>query len=284
MTAPPTKRSVPRYIFSGQAIGAGAHFRQLDGTTGLNHLVPTQAASVLPPTGGLSEASAPAYRCHVDQPRPRTLFSLQKASSAAAGRCLPDDQYETEVQVDLEAVEVVEKLRIGSVRLHMLSTFTMGAKEPVVTTSGSRIESLWLGKVEARIDLDDELLSACGDQDQLAAAYRGKDADYRQKFAWRFATPAGAAKIEPYGVNHGVHYKCSLVRNIELVGPEEEKQAIGLDGYTITWKGFGRIILGEIHVKGNGRQLTMVRLAMGSDAGGSGSVGSGASNGHTTGN
>jgi hypothetical protein len=249
----------------------------------LNHLVPTQASSVLPATGGLSESTGGKYTYPVDLPRPRTLCSVDKTSSKAEGRCMDDDKYETEVQVNVEAVGILEKVRIGSVRLHMLSAFTMGTNEPVVTTSGSRIEGLWLGNVEARVDLDDEPLSVCGDQEQLAAAYRGKDAAYRQEYAWRFATPAGAPEIQQYGERYGVHHKCSVVRGIKLVGPEDEKQAIGVDGYTITWKGFGRIILGEIHVKGNGRQLTMVRLAMGSDAGGSGSVGGGQSNGHTTG-
>lgn len=284
MTPPTsTKRSAPLYIFSGHAIGAGAHFRRLDGATGLNHHVPTQAASVLPATGGRSNASASEYRLDVDEPRRRNLFSLQKASSSAEGRCLlDDDKYQTEVQVDVEAVEVVEKLRIGRVSLHMLSTFTMGAEQPEVTTTGSRIEGLWLGNVEAKVDLDDAPLLACGNQEQLAATYRDKDAGYKTKFAWRFGTAVGAANIQQYGSHHGVHHKCSVVRGITLVGPQKEIDTIGVEGYTITWKGFGRIILGEIHVKGNDRQLTMVRLAMGSDAGGSGSVGSGQSNGHTT--
>jgi hypothetical protein len=74
-----------------------------------------------------------------------------------------------------------------------------------------------------------------------------------------------------------------VVRSIELVGPEAEKQGMTVHGYTITWKGFGKIIFGEVYVKGNDRQLTMVRLAMGSDAGGSGSAGSGQSNGTVSG-
>ena len=279
MTAIPTQRSVPRYLFSGHAIGAAAHFRRLDQTTGLNHLIPTQAASVLPTTGGLSQASASDYSYRVDQPRPMVLFSVGKASSTAAGRCVDDATFVTEVQVDLETVGVVEKLRIGLVRMHMLSTFTIGTAEPVVSTSGSRLEGLWLGNVEARIELDDEPLTGCGTQPQLATLYRGKDPDYRQNYAWRYATQAGAPEIAA----HGPHYRCSVVRNIQLVGPEAEKQAMTVQGYTIAWKGFGKIILGEVYVKGNDRQLTMVRLAMGSDAGGSGSAGSGQSNGSVSG-
>jgi hypothetical protein len=275
-TPPPT-----RYLFSGHAIGASAQFHRLDDTTGLDHLIPTQAASVLPQTGGLSHGSVSDYSYTVNHPRPRTLFSVSRITSTAAGRIISntamDSKFETEVEVDIHSVKVVDKLRIDLVRLHMLSTFDASRGHPVVTTRGNRIDGVWLGNVHARIELDDEPVCHCGTRDQLAALYRAKDADYRQKWAWRFATPAGAPEIAP----HGVHYKCSLVRGIELVGPETEKQHISVDGYTIVWKGFGRIILGEIHVKGNDRQLTMVRLAMGSDAGGSGSVGDGKTNGAT---
>jgi hypothetical protein len=58
---------------------------------------------------------------------------------------------------------------------------------------------------------------------------------------------------------------------------------MSVDGHTIVWTGFGRIILGEVHVKGHERRLTMVRLAMGSDAGGTGAAGDGQSNGTPTG-
>jgi hypothetical protein len=58
-------------------------------------------------------------------------------------------------------------------------------------------------------------------------------------------------------------------------------QSTCVDGYAIHWKGFGRIVLGEVHVKGNGRCVTLVRLAIGSDAGGPGAVRSGQSNGRS---
>ena len=71
----------------------------------------------------------------------------------------------------------------------------------------------------------------------------------------------------------------ALVREIKLEGPEVEKQSISVEGYTIRWKGFGRIFLGEVVLRGNSRQVTLVRLAMGSSAGGPGSMGCGKTNG-----
>jgi len=273
-TAPPATR----FIFSGHAIGASAHFHRLDDATGLNHLVPTHAASVLPQTGGLSQGSAKDFSYPVSQPRPRTLFSIGQAASKATGLTV-GDTYQTDVSVDLQTVGVVEKLNIGLVHVHMLSTFPIGGTDPVVTTNGNRLEEVWLGKVQAVIELDDEPLGACGTQAQLAAYYRNKDAGYRQQYAWRFATPAGAPEIQAYGQPDRQYSKCSVVRSIQLGGPEDAKQSMSVDGYTIVWKGFGKIILGEIHVKGTERHLTMVRLAMGSDASGSGAGGDVKSNG-----
>ena len=66
-----------------------------------------------------------------------------------------------------------------------------------------------------------------------------------------------------------------------LAGLEKDQQDLSVAGNVIVWKGFGRIILGEIHVKGHERRVTMVRLAMGSDAGGTGTAGDGQSNGGT---
>ena len=269
-----TPAPATRYLFSGHAIGASAHFHRLDETTGLNHLVPTQAASVVPQTGGLSQGSAANYRYDVDQPRARNLVSIGQAASKATGLTVANS-YQTEVSVDLQTVEVVEKLRIGLVHIHMLSTFPIGGTDPVLTTDGNRIEEVWLGNVQAVIELDDEPLRACGTQAQLAAYYRNKDAGYRQEYAWRFATPAGAPEIATYGA----HCKCSVVRGIQLVGPEDAKQDMSVEGYTIVWKGFGKIILGEIHVKGTERHLTMARMAMGSNAGGTAQAGDGKTNG-----
>ena len=272
MTATPPTGT--RYIFSGHAIGASAHFHTLDNTPGFNHLVPTQATSVLPQTGGLSEGNASNYRYDVAQPRQRTLVSIGQAATKATG-VTAAGSYQTEVSVDLQTVGVVDKLRIGLVRVHMLSTFAIGGTDPVLTTNGNRLEDVWLGNVQAIIEWDDDLLRACGTQSQLAAYYRSKDATYRKQYAWRFATPAEAPEIKAYGQ----YNKCSVVRSIQLVGPEDAKQNMSWDGYTITWKGFGKIILGEIHVKGTERHLTMARLVMGSDAGGSGTVGDGRTNG-----
>jgi len=263
------------YIFSGSALGLAAQFHRLGGAANLNHVVPTLGASVLASTGGHSRSRVAHYAFSVDLPQKRTLLSVRKIKTAVSGRDL-GNRLETEVETDIEAVEVVEKLHIGTIRLQFLSARDAQPESaaPTVTTTGSRIEGLQLGKVKAVVVLDEEPLLACGTGDQLADFYGKQTDDYRTANGWRYklAAPAGAA-------GSCLPHTFSLVREIHLSGPEREKQLISVEGYTIHWKGFGRIILGEVHVKCNDRRVNMVRLAMGSDAGGSGTAGSGQSNG-----
>jgi hypothetical protein len=249
-----------RFMFAGHAIGAAAQFHRLDETQNLNHMIPTLGASVLPVTGGRSESHVPPFRYDVELPRRRCLLAVDRIDTWAEGRDR-GDRFETELSIDIAGLMVVEKLHIDSVRLHMLTSRQAGG-EPTVTTQGNRIEGMRLGNVEARVTMDDEPLAFTGNNQQLAGYFSGR------------------GEVCP---QVGEHLRCSIVREIQLIGSEADKQPMSVDGNTIVWKGFGRIILGEIHVKGHERRLTMVRLAMGSDAGGSGSAGDGQSNGDATG-
>jgi hypothetical protein len=265
------------YIFSGHAIGVAAQFHRLDHLENLNHVIPALGASVLPPTGGLSHSHAANYCYDADEPRKRTLISVRRAETRAEGRTLAD-RWETEVNSDIETVRVLEKLEIGSVKLHMLATRANAEdSETKVTTRGSQIEGLQLRGVTAKVILDPEALEFCGSKDQLAGWYRKQTGAWRTANARRFCTDPGAPDV--HQPNNRI--KFSLVREIQLSGTQDPEHQVRVeaDGYTIKWDGFGRIILGEVYVKGNDRRVTMVRLAMGSDGGGSGTIGDAGSNG-----
>lgn len=249
--------SVARYMFAGHAIGAAARFHRLDETENLNHVIPTLGASVLPATGGRTEGKAETYRYNVDQPRQRCLFAVDRVATWVEGRG-DENGTETELSIEIDGIDVVEKLHIDAVRLHLKSARKPGA-EAVVTTDGSVIEGLRLGKVEARLTLDPELLGATGSDQQFEAWHRKK-----------------GRRLD----RHGEYHAGTIVRGVELIGEERDKQDLSMEAdHVIRWKGFGRIILGEVHVKGHERRVTMVRLAMGSDAGGSAAAADGQSNG-----
>jgi hypothetical protein len=245
-----------RYMFAGHAMGAAARFHRLDAAENLNHIIPTIGSSVVPVTGGRTECNSGSYRYEVDAPRRRCLFAVDRVATWVEGRG-GEDRHETELSVEITGIEVVEKLRIDAVRLHLLSMRTPGA-DATVSTNGSRIEGMRLGNVVAAITLDDEPLTKTGTAEQFVAWHK------------QVGLP-----VEQYGEYH----RGTIVREIHLSGPEQELQQMSVEGHTIRWKGFGRIILGEIHVKGHERRVTMVRLAMGSDAGGDASIGDAQTNG-----
>ena len=203
-----------RYIFSGHAIGAAAQFHRLFKTKNLNHVIPTQGASALPTTGGLSKSEVSNFYFAVDQPRRLKLLSVRRITTLAEGKERPD-RFETEVSADIDSIEIVEKLRIGLVRAHVLAIRKKGDQTPSVSTKGNKIQGMFLGAVEARITLDEEPLSAGPTQERLADFYRKQSGKYRLKNSWRFNTAPGAAEIaEQCG-----QYKYSLVKKIELIGP-----------------------------------------------------------------
>jgi hypothetical protein len=261
----------PRYIFAGHAIGAAAQFHKLDKVENLNHVIPTLGASVLANTGGLSQSHVSNYCFSVDQPRKRSLLSVRRIDTTATGK-KTNGVFETDVQAEIESIGLVDKLHIDMVKLHLLSTRDPNKEEAVISTNGNQIIGMRLGDLDVDVTLDEEPLCACGSKEQLAAFYRMQSDQYRKEFSWRFATDPGAPEIK----EHNGHYKCSLVRDIQLKGKNPD---ITISGDTITWDGFGKIIIGEVIVKHNDRRLIMVRLAMGSDAGGPGTVGDGQSNG-----
>jgi hypothetical protein len=262
-----------RYVFSGHAVGVAAQFHRLGELTGLNHVVPTLGAAVLPVTGGLSHSRAQDYDYKVDEPWSRSLLKVKHVQSKAHG-AETRDGYQTEVTSEIDEIGVVEKLHIERVVLHMSSTKSADGP-PEIRTSGNKIDGMRLGKVYVHVDLDDDTLCSCGTKQQLADFYAAQSGDYRQKNSWRFHTQPDAAAIQ----EHSGYYKCTLARDIRLSGPADEVARISVEGNRIYWPGFGRIFVAEVLVGARERRMTMVRLAMGSDAGGSGSIGDAGTNG-----
>jgi hypothetical protein len=270
--------STARYMFSGHVLGASARFHRLDDLS-VNEVVPAVGSAALPSTGGRAEfRSTQAIEQYAEKPRRRCLLCVEKAETWVEGRD-PDGRFETELSVDVSGVHVLEKFHLDNVRLHLLAVRNGMDGTSTVSTKGSRVEGMRMGNVTAKITFDDEPLTHTGSKDQLAAFWRSRSADYRKHHGWRFhKTPDDSDLADDYG-----HHRFSLVSGIELSGPEADLQSISVNGNLIYWKGFGRIILGEVHVKGQERRVSLVRLAMGSDGGGSGTTGGGGSNGTPSG-
>src|SRR5205085_6462690 len=127
----------------------------------------------------------------VDHPRRRSLLSVRRIETSAHGR-ERGGRYETEVEAEIDSISVLEKLHIDFIKLHLRAISAEGEEPPSVSTNGNRIEGVHLGVVEAKIELDEEPLHACGTKEQLADFYRNQTEEYRRQHGWRFnMAPAG---------------------------------------------------------------------------------------------
>lgn len=257
-----------RFIFSGHAIGASAHFHKLDDLENLDHAIPTLGSSVLAPVGGFSHHVVANFCYVVNEPRRRTLLAAQHAETRARGR-ERHDQWETEVEAKVRGVSVLEKFHVDFVHLEQKATRAKGAPISLIRTNVAKVEGLHLGNVIATVEFDREPFESCCTRQELMDFLGSRDQAWHNTHGWRFK--------QSNGLMFG-----TLVKKIELSGPEDELRAITVKEHVITWTGFGKIFLGEVLMRDQDRQVTLIRLKMGSDGGGSGTIGSGQTNGTIT--
>ena len=277
-----TEHDEKRFIYNGHAIGAGAHVHRLDNHSGLDIQVPTQGASVLPVTGGLSESKASNFLYAVDRPVKRRILSVQHVDTKAHGRH-DGKLYRTGVQTTVEHSTWAERVHFDLLSLKMETTHNGIDAAPVIFIKDLKIEGVHLGSVTANVEVDEEPFSNCGTWESLADFWAKASNKYKQENAARFPVhPSDPTKLVPLHA----YYHCSVVRKITLSGPANEIAQMRVDGNTIIWDdpkdhsvGFGKISLGEVLVSGTERRITLARMQMGCPTGGSGTGGEGQSNG-----
>jgi len=263
-----------RFVFSGSAVGAAAHFFHLDHVP-VDHVVPTIGSSTIPIVGGHTHHKVGPQTHSTDHPRTRTLLSVEQAETIASGKEDSPGKYSTEISATVNGLSVLEKFHTELIVMHQTSTRDEDAPESSIKTAGCKIEGLRLGNVAVKVELDEEPFATCGTKKELNAFYAAQSDAWRRENSWRFHTPPEAKSITEY---HG-RFFCTLVKNIELSGTDGG--SIEKEWYTIKWDGFGRIFLGELIISDKDRKVTMVRLKMGSSGGGKGSAGGGETNSGT---
>jgi hypothetical protein len=257
----PSPKPPDRYIFSGYAIGAAAHCHTLYGKN-LDSViqVPALGASVLPSIGGLSrsEVSNFCFEATYDTTR-RNLISVRHIKSKAEGTTI-GKEYRTLIEADIESITFIDKLHIDSVKLYVLSKRKGTDADPWITEpeviTKNRITGVHLGDVTVQVELDNDFLGSVATENLIEEN----------------GALASSKRVEEYAGT----YRFNLVKNLVLTETKEIKK---IAPNAVSWAGFGKIYFGEVIVKNDDRQVTLVRVEMGSDVGGSGTVGDGHSNG-----
>lgn len=155
-------------------------------------------------------------------------------------------------------------ITIESMRLEMRSVHLPDARLPQISFGATSITGLRLGGRPVTLTLDLDTFNRYPTLAALEAAFRS-DAGLNRELAPRFL-------VDPQTGGFYRNESGYAVGSI-LKGVTGLPHGATLDGYTINWQGFGRIILGEVFMGAYVRRATLIRVVHSDFDGGSGCTG-----------
>jgi hypothetical protein len=271
-----------RFMFHGSVVGFAGHIRRPQDT-----ILPVKGSAVVPSTGGYAHVE------HQAESVPR-LYSFSSISSTVTGdftdleaakqRTLQNPSMDpplsaiTRAHCRVEHLTLLERLTIDKCELN-LSSVHSAAHSPVFSSRGSAIVGLRLDGYLLNIQLDNDIFSGpLGTKKGICDRYEREEA-FRHRIISDPDHKQGDNPNRPPEI-HG-HIACSLVRSIDWVGDENPHAKIEAS-HIIHLEDFGYIYLGELFITDEYRQVTLVRVQLGSQVGGDHSCCSGQVNGHDT--
>lgn len=269
-----------RLIFRGHALGVAGQIRWPK-----PQVIPVQAASALPVTGGWSEAKA------VPPARKLPFVEYRQAATRAFGDFLSNDdaiaiiqgrrgedqaRSRTEVSAVVKELAIRGRVKIGLIQAALESARPRSGQELAIRPRDARLERVTVDGHRLRIALADGLLARHDTKTKLAKAFA--QAGFRQKHGCRFFSPAEGAPADPAQVpESGGLIFCTLVESMVWEGKPHPDATI--EGHCLTVPDFGKLYFAEMFVGSLSRRLTMLRAVLGSPVGGTLSAGDVETNG-----
>ena len=268
-----------RYVFTGNCSGLSFHIRRP-----VDAVLPVQAASSLPVTGGLSESRVgPGF---LQKPNcPDRYVTFESASTIARGEYIDADLAAamTRNEVPFDAVPtlttatsevtglvVLGRVAIDLARMCMQAQSAADDGEPPIRCEGTRLEGVRVDGYAVRVTLADEYFREYDTQSKLAKA--AGEGEKPQLFF-----KANVAAQYGYPNSTGIT-KCTAVSELAWDGAPNPNATI--DRNSIIIANFGKVYFGEMFVTSRSRRLTMVRFQLDGEDGGEGSAAGGETNGN----
>lgn len=271
-----------RFIFRGNAVALAGHIRRPR-----DLVIPSQASSCLPATGGYAEGRSGPQNFH-------DIISFESAVTKASGDFINPARAakftlgnhgqntlpaRTSVTVEVRGLRVVNQgpnskrtLTCGLVSAELHSEARRRGGQPLITAKVA-LEGLELDGHGLIVEFNDKLFSRYSTKAKLCEAYESDNAFHRKHGAWFFHPPGTAPRRgrrrmpETCGM-----IQASIVSSIHWAGDPHPEASI--EGHSIVFPNFGSIYLGELMIGECERHLSMIRLQFGSPDGGDATVGS----------
>jgi hypothetical protein len=265
-----------RFVFRGNAAAFGGRIVRPEDV-----VLEMPGASSLPIVGGRSVSKitgTPAsFKNFVTFESASTfaegLFDDLKGAIALSNHAIREDALKasTRVQAEVRMLTVGRKrrLRVDRLSAELRSGSPTGSGEPRIALGDVTVKGLTIDGFELVVDLEQGLFQKYDTHAKLLAAAdepsfvrkHGPHLFMRTDFDGRLARPAG--RLVP-GCET---IYATIVKSIRWRG--KPNPAATIDGHSVIVRDFGRIFFGELFITSASRRLTMMRLELGSDEGGS---------------
>jgi hypothetical protein len=222
--------------------------------------VPTQAMASLSPSGGYGTATVENFG--IDG-----LLTVRKGTTTVQG-----DLKQTELTVTLEDINVMNRLTVARIVVHLVAQTQLGAYEATITPMGSLIEGL-------RVDGNDISIPCSAPVYDRYPGWTGLEQAYVE----------GALKgliIAPGSL--GAPCSAERLDGCETRAGNVKATLYSLEGYSgpypvvnggLRVKGLATLYMGEYRISKFSRRLNMLRVELGCDRSGSIGFGEGSGNG-----
>jgi len=252
---------IDRFLFHGFAVALEGHIR-----APFDEIIPVQAASALPESGGYGSA-------RVDNFRFREIVSCTAAYSQVAAAKSANGSYDAVATVTVENLNLLNVVTADRIVARIASKHPddPGA-EPSVIPLGSYFENLRIAGQQVEIDLATDTFTKFDTVQSMKEAYESNKDGFRDEFdqlsltgkgpqipdALRRFFPAGdIQKQQAIPERKGI-IACSLVRNLASRGN------LPRYGHVFALPGFGIIRLAELKISRGRRQVAMLQVELGS--------------------
>jgi hypothetical protein len=266
-----------RFVFRGNAAAFGGRIVRPE-----DIVLEMPGASALPVTGGrsISKIGRTQFKEFVSFDSASTfaegLFDDRQGAIALSNHLLQEDALTTSTRVQAEIRKLVvgskQRLTVERLAAELRAKSPEGSGEPRITLGDVMVEGVVIDGFKLRVEIERgvfqrydthaKLLTAADDPDFVRRS--GKHLFMTTNFEGRPAPPSG--RLVP-GCET---IYATIVRTIDWDGPPDP--AAQIDHHSVVVKDFGRIFFGEILITSTSRRLTMMRLELGSDAGGTASA------------
>ncbi len=271
------------YLYTAHGYGFGGRIDRP-----FQHVLDVHAGASLPTEGGYEVSRKENFRLN------ETISYAAAHTVVAGSRNEKDGSYTTLASSTIEGLNILDMVTADRIVARVASKQLITDDEPTITPIGSHFENLRIAGCPIEVELDTDLFNRFGTFSAFKKAYKA-DQQYRDRmqsvFLWgkpKFEVPdflrerynwfAGDEFPESKGI-----VLCSLVKGFKTCCGELKDNCgeLKIYGNVIEVPQFGKVYLGEVMLQQYERQVTMLRLELGSPTTGTGG-GPGAGGGGST--